>query len=376
MSPPLEGEPIRIFYVIDTLDRGGTQTALYHLVDKLPAHRYRQRIYCLNDSVNDDVLRKLQEAGAEVVVVGKWKLLFFVGLLRLYLDFRRLRPHVVQTYLSYGDLIGRVLARITGVPVLLSSIRARNLAKRSFLFHLDRLTMPWVRKVVFNSKLVIPFSLERESVSSKQVVYIPNGVERKLGPKGYFRKKLQIDTDIPVIGNVGRLDPQKGHIYLLVAFQRLLTSLSEARLILAGQGHLRDELDKEVAQRNLKEQVHFIGDCSDMGSFFSDIDLYVHSALFEGMPNAVMEAMAAGLPVVATDVDGTKELIVSGETGWLVPAEDPAKLAECMEYALMHSEEARHIGQAAARRMEDEFSVDKMARAYDRLYREELGLPR
>ena len=74
--------------------------------------------------------------------------------------------------------------------------------------------------------------------------------------------------------------------------------------------------------------------------------------------------------------DGTKELIVSGETGWLVPAEDPAKLAECMEYALMHSEEARHIGQAAARRMEDEFSVDKMARAYDRLYREELGLPR
>jgi glycosyltransferase involved in cell wall biosynthesis len=310
---------IRIAYVIDSLRRHGTQKSLVSIVSGLAERGYEQRVYVLNDVVVADIVQSLTSVGARVTVVGKAQLVALVGLLRLVADFRSWQPLIVQTFLPFGDVIGRTLARMANVPIIVSSIRNRNLGKRSWQLLLDRMTIRWADRVIFNSKHVVPFSMAREGVHPKQVAHVPNGVEiyglRPSSGTARIRCELGIGTTTRVIGTVGRLYPHKGHRHLLSAFAQVLADGADAVLLMIGEGPLRADLEAQAMQLGVAGKTRFLGERADIPDLLACMDIYVHASLWEGMPNAVMEAMAAGKPVVATGVDGTTELITDGETG-------------------------------------------------------------
>lgn len=364
---------ILLFHVIDSLRRDGTQTALVNLAEGLSERGYRQRVYCLNNVVNPDVKAALTSAGVEVVVIGKAAIAAGWGLIRMWLDFVRVRPRVVQTFLPFGDLIGRTVARAAGVPVIVSSIRARNVDKPRWQLALDRITVRWAARVVFNSRHTVDFAVAREGVQAEQVVYIPNGV--KIGPTpdapGCIDclSRLDVPDTVKIVATVGRLYPQKGHTVLLDAFQRVVRAAPEVVLLIVGQGPLRDELEQRAVSLGISSRVRFLGERRDVHEILQCVDVYVQASLWEGMPNAVMEAMAHGKPVVASNVDGTRELVAHGETGWLVEPANGEALAEGILNALSHPEEAKRMGDAAADLISREFSVEAMVSRFDALYR-------
>ncbi|MCA1961072.1 MAG: glycosyltransferase [Desulfomonile sp.] len=370
-------QTIRLFHVIDSLRRDGTQTALVNLVEGLAGRGYRQRVYCLNNVVNTDTEAALGASNTRVIVIGKPAIATGWGLARMWLDFARLRPTIVQTFLPFGDLIGRTIARAARVPVIVSSIRARNVDKPQWQLALDRVTARWVDRVVFNSLHTIDFALDKEGVRPEQVVYIPNGV--KIGPvcaspaRKELLSTLDVPTEVKVIVTVGRLYPQKGHAWLLNAFQRVLRNAPEAVLLIVGQGPLRDELEHRAGALGISRSVRFLGERRDVQAILPCADLYVQASLWEGMPNAVMEAMSCGKPVIATNVDGTRELLEHGTTGWLVEPGNHEALADRIMYALVHPEEAARLGNAAEELIRREFSVEVMVSRFDRLYRDLIG---
>jgi glycosyltransferase involved in cell wall biosynthesis len=365
---------IRIAYVIDNLRRDGTQTALVNLVRGLAERGYEQQVFSLNNTANADIVQLLADSGAQLVVIGKLQLVTLVGLVNLLVRFKRRRPLIVQTFLPFSDVVGRSLARIADVPIVISSIRARNVEKHWWQFLLDRMTIPWADRVVFNTSAAIPFALAKEGVRPEQVVYIPNGVtvarQNCSSNSPHIRHELGISPTARVVGMVGRLYPQKGHGHLLTAFTRVLEEVTDAILLIVGDGPLRNRLESQATHLGIAGQVHFLGERADVRALLAGIDVYVHASLYEGMPNAVMEAMAAGKPVVATAVDGTRELITHGQTGYLVPPSDPQAMADQIVYALKNVSQANLIGAAAAQRIIRDFSIDHMVSAYDKLYRE------
>jgi len=364
---------IRVCYLIDSLRRDGAQTALCNLVSGLADRGYLQQVYCLNDVVHRDIVERLTQARAHVEVIGKVSLATGWGLLRIFRDLRRWQPAITVTFLPFADVIGRTLAKMAGIPVIVSSVRTRSVDRPRWHFLLCRLTSAWADKVVFNSKDAISFSLTNEGVRSDQVVYIPNGVGidpiRHPGISAAIRSELSIPSNAMVVGTIGRLYPQKGHVYLLRAFEKVLRLLDNVVLLVIGKGPLLPGLRQEASRLGIASKVYFLGERSDVAHLLQCMDLYVQASLFEGMPNAVMEAMASGKPVVATGVDGTQELIEHGKTGWLVESADAGTLAEMITWVLRNQQQAALVGAAAAGRMAEDFSLEKMVSSFDRLFR-------
>ncbi len=371
--------PLRLIHLIDNLRLAGTQNVLRHLTEGFAARGYEQRIYCLTARAHPDNLAALRRAGAEVILLSKAQMFTGPGLLRLYRDFRRWQPDIVQTLLPASDLFGRTAARLArgfaSIPHIVTSIQARNADKRPLHLWLDRLTMPWAERVIFNTQPAIEFALAHEGVRPSQVVLIPNGVpippEKTRDPQG---ARTLLGISVPpgahLIGNVGRLTPQKGQIHLIRAFARLREHVPNIELVIIGSGPLQMELAAEAERLGVAAHVHLPGERENVIGLLAAFDVYAHPSLFEGMPIAVMEAMAAGLPVVATGVDGTRELITDGETGWLVAVGAEAALAERLRWMLENSEAARRVGEAARRHMQENFSIEKMVELWDAVLRE------
>jgi glycosyltransferase involved in cell wall biosynthesis len=366
---------IRIFHIIDNLRLAGAQRELVNLVGGLAERNYEQHVYCLNDTYPPQLAEALRAHGARVVVLGRVQLASTVGLLRLFIDMRRLRPAIVHTRLFFSDIIGRTLGHIAGVPRIITTIETRNIDKQAWQFLLDRLTTPWADRVVFNSEYGIPFSIAFEGTDPQKVLYIPNGVSLS-APRPNAREnllaELQLAPETRLLGMAARLSPQKGHTYLIDALVSVVRHIPDVAVLLMGSGPLQPQLEARVEQLGVTRHVHFLGVREDMPDLLASLDLYVHSTLFEGMPNAVMEAMLAGNPVIVTAVDAVPELILEGRTGWLVPPRDVDALAQRIIYALDHPEEARRVGAAAAERMRREFSVAKMVQSFDTLYHDLL----
>jgi len=358
---------IRIAYVIDKLALHGTQKFLRSLTQGLAPHGFEQRVYCLKNEAHPANLVAFREAGIEVMIVGAT----LGGVWRMMADWRTWRPDIVFTLLFYSDQIGRIAAKLAAVPVVVSSIRAQNIYKQRWHFWCDRLTARFAQKIVFNATSAIPFALRHEGVRDTQVVYIPNGVNPPAQALGKQMCRLQFDIlpSARVIASIGRLVPQKGFDGLLRAFQQVTAQFPDAILLLIGQGAQFAELQALAIELGVSGQTRFLGECTAIDALLACADLYVQASHFEGMPNALMEAMAAGVPAIATAVDGAREVVEDGVTGWLTPPGDAEQLAARICVALRDPETAAQIGANAARRMTERFSVERMAAAYEALFR-------
>ena len=171
-----------------------------------------------------------------------------------------------------------------------------------------------------------------------------------------------------MVGSLGRLHPQKGFSDLLTAFAQVRQRIPSVRLFVAGDGELRDDLEAQARSLGMAAVVTFAGVRADVSEVLAALDVFVLPSLWEGMPNAVLEAMASGLPVVATAVGGTPEVVVDGVTGLLVPPQDPGALAQAIGHLLRDPDLRRRMGRAGRRRVEEHFDVRETVRQVESLY--------
>lgn len=362
--------PINLGIFIDDLGIGGTQNWLTLLVPALTARGFTIRVYGMRAISHPEILERLAPH-ARVEIIGESRLWKGTGLVHLARELRNWPAHIVQTALPTSDMIGRTLARLAGVPAIFSTIRGRNVDKSNLQKWLDRRTAHLAQAVVFNNRDAVPFAMRHEGVRADQVVYIPNGVPitDARRPASEIRAELHTPSEATVIGTVARLHPSKGQEYLLQAFRLVRNRLPGTVFWLIGDGECRTALESKARELDIAAAVRFAGTRRDVRDILGAIDLFALPSLWEGMPNALMEAMAAGRPAIASDTDAIRELVIDRKTGWMVKPGDVEGLARTMIEILGDRHLAAEIGHAGMLYVQRHFSLDRMADAYTALYR-------
>ena len=363
---------MKIVFIIDSLRRHGAQRVLTDLARGLGQLGYTQSVIVLNDACEPDVEQALYSAGCTVTHIGKLALLLGgAGWWRLVASLKRSRPDAVMTMLPFADTLGRPAARLAGCRLLITSIQARNPTKPSWQRWLDRRTIRWADKVVFNAPQVVGFVRRNEGVREDQVEIIPNGVDDMRARSGFLRndsrRQLGLATETVVLGTVARFYRQKNLPLLLRAAAQLCIT-QQWKLLLVGDGPERATLIALGRELGLTNRLIWLGARTDVGAWLAAMDIFVHTADFEGMPIAVMEAMAIGLPVVASQVDGTQELIRDGINGYLVPPGNVGGFADRIHQIVNDPGLARRLGEEAHRDVLERFGIPRMIDAYHQLF--------
>jgi glycosyltransferase involved in cell wall biosynthesis len=220
------------------------------------------------------------------------------------------------------------------------------------------------------------FTHEKSSVPLAKLIAVANAVDfskfENVEP-GRLRRELEVDAETPVLLSVGRLSKQKGLQHLLRAMPEVHKEISNARLVLVGAGEDEAALKDLTGELGLEGAVSFLGWRSEIPEFLKDTDLLVLPSLWEGMPNVILEAMACGVPAVATEVGGTPELVSDGETGFLVPPADSDALARSIITLLQDRELRTRMGQQAHELARSKFSPERMIERNEQLYTELLN---
>lgn len=359
-----------ILYVCDFNDHGGTQTHLLHLFEMLDRSRFRASLAAL--TLHPALARRLEELDVEVTNLGLVKALrVSTARAALALASRaRKSADLIHGFLFQGNILSAGVSRLSGVPCV-TSVRNLDIWKKSRHRRISAWAHARASRIVFNSRSVRDRTVELEGLPPERSIVIPNGVA--FPPEGLAMPEDIAEPGRPTFVCVASLREKKGQGHLIEAFARVRRRIPQARLLMVGEGPLERALRDDVSSRGLDGSVFFTGFRADVSSVLAGSDVFVLSSLEEGMPNALIEAMAAGLPAVATDVGGVGEIMREGETGYLVPPADPGPLADRMTDLLHDADRRRLMGEAARRRFERMFTLEAMASAYHSLYEELIG---
>ncbi|MFH1636404.1 MAG: glycosyltransferase [Chloroflexota bacterium] len=360
---------MKIVYFIDHLRPEGTQKFLRQLVSGLATRGHQQTVLCLNNSWDEPVVRNLRDAGAEVRIIGKLALGSGFGLVYYCLWLRNQQFDVAVTFLFVADVLGRTLAKMARIPRIISSLRARNINYAGWQRWLLRRTMPWANLVVINSKHVRDFAIQEEGASPDKIQVISNSVDIKKYAISIEVESLRHELGIPanslVVGGVGRLTYQKGFDILIQAFA--LLSEIDCYLLIIGEGEEKENLRLLSQDLKVEDRVILTDFRTDIPEMLHIIDFYVQPSRWEGMPNSLLEAMAAGRPIIASDIDGVRELIDNEAHGWLIPPEDPLTLRNTIQKIMANHDDAQRCAYAAKSRVAREFDGDTMVVAWEKV---------
>jgi len=299
----------------------------------------------------------------------------FAGTLRdLVKLIRNRRVAVLHTHEFFMNTLGLMASWLTGVP-LVATVHGRNYysdrARRRVAY---RLVGRFAGQMVTVSEANKRFLAERVGIPARRIQVIPNGVPLDDRPGAAtlsaLRESLGIDQHHTVVGTVGSLYPVKGHKYLMDAVPSVLGRFPQTVFVIIGQGRLREELEAHAARLGVAANLRFLGHREDVHDLLSICDIFVLPSLSEGMPLALLEAMAAGLPAVATRVGGVTEVLEDRKTGLLVPSGDSDALADTIMTLLANPSLAKELGEAARRIAETRFALPGMVGAYEGIYSE------
>jgi len=371
--------PIRIAFCITDLDPGGAERALVHVVTRLDRRQWDPVVYCLSGP--GALVRDLELASVPVVCLGATRndgLFRRLGTIwRLSRELRALtpRPRLLQSFLFHANLAGRIAGRLARIERIVAGLRV---AEQRATWHLwlDWLTNWMVDLNVCVSQSVADFSLSTGGLRSEKLRVIPNGVDYDsfANSQPADLTSLGIANDSPVIVTIGRLDEQKGHRFLIEAFPAILKSHPQARLVIVGEGPLEADLRRQSLQLGLTNCVCFAGWRNDVSAVLKAGRCLVLSSLWEGMPNVVLEAMAAGIPVVATDVEGVRELIEPNRSGVVVPPASAEALASAVCRLLDDPNFGSELSATAQQLVRERFTIENMSRYWSETYNKLLSI--
>ncbi|MBU0491986.1 MAG: glycosyltransferase family 4 protein [Chloroflexi bacterium] len=306
-----------------------------------------------------------------------------LALVKLTRFMRRGRFHVVHTHSSKAGILGRVAARWAGVPVIVHTVHGwgfypgQSAAVHALYVNLERLADRCGDRIIVVSRLNADKGLEAGISSPAQYVTIHGCIDvaafaHPTKGRAAMRAELGLPADAPVVGTVGRLSPQKAPLDWVRAAAVVAQSVPTARFVYVGDGPLRPAVEALIAELGLTDRVILAGLRRDVPDLLAAFDVFALSSLWEGLPLVIPQAMAAGVPVVCTNVDGTAEAITEGVNGRLVPPGEPEALGAAIAGLLQDPAERRRLAVAGRQRAQD-FDVPQMVAAVAGLYQELLA---
>lgn len=361
---PLADDPrVRICYVTTSLQVGGAERVLYDLATRLDRRRFEPSVVALQPM--GPVGDALQLAGVPVTALGMTSPLHAGRLARLVGLLREARPRVVHTHLFHANVLGRFAARMAGVPHVVSSV---HIIERERPWHpwMEAVTSPLVHVEICVGHSVRRFMAEA-GVPEGKLAVIENGIdlERVARAVPTPRDEVPVPEGTPFLLTVARLHVQKGLDVLLRAAALLPRPF---RWVVAGEGREHAALATLARELGVDDVVRLAGFHANALGLIKACDAFVLPSRWEGLPIVLLEAMAAGRPVVATSVGGNTDLVVDGETGLLVPPDDAPALAAAIERLLADPALRSRLAAEGQRRVRERYTVDRMVQAHEALY--------
>jgi glycosyltransferase involved in cell wall biosynthesis len=361
---------IKLLYVIPRLARAGTERHLIGLANNLDKEIFDVSVCCLFD------LGKVDEADIKdirVICLCRRNIYDLRIIIDLYKFIKKGKFDIVHAYLFGFHYLALIPARLAGVRVTLSSRRELATWKRFYHRLLENLGNLFADKVIACSNAAMRFSLETENISSDRIVTIYNGINLKNFSPGakseLLLKEFGLSAYDMVIGMVSNFSGGKGHDILLKAICKVKEVFPRIKCLLVGGGRLRVDYEKMSKRLDLGQNLIFAGQRDDIPELLRLMEVFVFSSQIEGLPNAILEAMACGLPVVATDSGGTPEIVENGKNGILVNPHDYLGMAKATIRLLNDRNLRTNMGEAGRDSIEVKFSLDKMLKNYADLYR-------
>jgi glycosyltransferase involved in cell wall biosynthesis len=372
---------LRVVHIITMLELGGAQQNTLYTLEHL--NRECFEVFLVSGAgglLSEDAarIRNLQSFFLPSLVREVKPARDIKALFKLWILLRRLQPQIVHTHSSKAGILGRWAAKLAGVPVIIHSIhgfgfhdRQNSYSKRLFVF-LERLTSLITTRFIAVSRADIEKGRKEALFGSDRVSLIRSGIPLKEFADVHVepsekKVELGLKPDDPVVGMVACFKPQKAPVDFVEVANRVVKEVPEARFLLAGDGELRGEIEDRIRYFRLEDSVRLLGWRRDIASLIRSFNVLALTSLWEGLPRVFPQAMAAGIPIVATDVDGAKEAVEHGVTGYLVEPHDVQRMAEHIVRLLKDPRKAALMGQRAKERV-GEFDSGKMVKQQEELY--------
>lgn len=362
---------IRITYVIPTLDQSGAERQLTLLATRLPPEDFQVSVIALNRG--GYYADQLTAAGIPVDVLQKRFRFDPLSYLRLRRRLAEYRPDIVQSFLFSANSYVRLPGVCPATARVVVSERCVDSWKSGWQLKVDRWLFGRADAMTANSPSVAEFYKDTVGVPADLLHTIPNGVPAfEAGPvaNGGIRQEFGLPADARLVGFVGRLAAQKCLTDLVWAFQLLHQVVDNTYLVLVGDGPERDVLSDLARNFGCRDRVIFAGHREDAGAVISQLDLFCLPSSFEGMSNSLMEAMAAGVPVVVSDIPANLELVEHEQNGLSFPLGNGPELTTACKRILNDTELAARLGTAAKTMISEQHSVQQLVDRHIELYRQ------
>ncbi|MHA2401584.1 MAG: glycosyltransferase family 4 protein [Candidatus Kariarchaeaceae archaeon] len=379
---------VQLFYTFDVeVGGGGLSRFAIELGKNLDPDKFEVSLVSLgyfDSGSGKERIQKLNEQGLDAFEATRWEdekpyQSFFKSVKFLRAKFSHKPPDILHSHSEFTDITALLLKIRANPPKIMRTVHYGHQYEWS--------TKPLRRAVLTN--FLYPFFFDQEiginkfntarlnrryiaRLLGKQAINLPNainleGLKRTSIDIASKKKSLGIPVNSLIIGTVGRLADQKGYRYLIDAVPKILSDHPQAHFMIIGEGPLSEELKEQADQLNVSSNVKFTGSRSDVGELYACMEIFVSSSLFEGLPTVIMESMASNVPVLATSIPGTDELVQHGVNGWLVPPKDPIALGKGISH-LINSPNLRRELVANARDSVRRYSISSVAKKYEEIY--------
>jgi len=376
-------QKFKILYVIDKLDIGGTQRHILELLKKIDRKRFEPCLCCL--LYGGELIEEVKALDIPVLVLNIKRIYDFSGIVGLFKLIRFVREEqidIVHTFLFGANILGNLAAKLAGAPFIISGRRDTGIHREGRWRHRQayRFAHRLADRVFTVSNSVSDVVHRYEGVEPDRIITIYNGIDvcKSQGHsiksqshkviKSQVKKSLGIKENEFVVGMIANISWVKGHRNFIEAARLILEEIPNVKFLIIGDGPLLKSHKSQVTSHKLKDKILFLGKRQDVGELLSIMDVSVNASYSEGMSNTILESMALEVPVVASNVDGNRELVVDNQTGFLVQVEDIYTMKEKIAFLLRNKEIAGQMGQNARRIIEKKFNLSEMVNRYENAY--------
>jgi glycosyltransferase involved in cell wall biosynthesis len=367
--------PIRVLQIVTSLVVGGAERLVVAAASGLPSSEYDIRICCFSE--RGPLATEAAERGIQVWCLDAFPSLRRpAALWRLYRIIRAFAPDIVHTHLQAPNLYGRLVAIVSRVPVVVASEHNVYGTKARRYVWVERVLATRTTALIAVTEQVRRFLSQQLGIDPSRILTIENGIA-PASPSparvAEWRRRLALPSERPVLATVASLTPKKGHTFLIDAFAQLRARDFAGELLLAGDGPERAALEAKAAALGVADRIHFLGVVRHIADVLALCDVFVLPSLVEGLPLALLEAMAAGKPVVATAVGGVPDVVSTGTNGVLVEPGSAGALAAALDDICRRADLRRMYGERARRTVLERFTEDRYLTALSGLYKSSIA---